>query len=205
MLTKKFKIKNSKLKTNHGFTLPEIMVTMTIMVILIFISSDYITSSFRSSVFNEEQATAIHNARRAVNIINKEVRGANSSELGDYPLANANDDDFSFYSDIDDDGEMEKIRYYYDDVNYILYKAIIEPETSGNYTSAPITSVIANFVNNQEEAIFLYYNGNDVETAVINEIRLVKTILKINVTPWRAPADYYVESSVNLRNLKDNL
>lgn len=199
MWNKKFKI------NNKGFSLFEIMVVMTITITIVFMSSDYIIKGFRSSLFNDEQTTAIHTARQAVNIINKEVRGANSSELGSYPLNNINDDDFCFFSDIDDDGETEKIRYYLDNINYKLLKSVTEPGSSKNYSDPPTISTIANFVNNQEEAIFLYLDDNGNETSTINEIRLITTILKINVTPWRSPADYYVESSVNLRNLKDNL
>lgn len=183
----------------------EIMVVMAILIVVLFISSDYIKTTFRSSVFNNEQQTAIHNARRAVNIINKEVRGANSSEMGDYPLFNINDDDFGFYSDINDDGNTEKIRYHLDSINLQLLKSVTEPGESGDYSGTTTVTTIANYINNQEEAIFLYYDGTGTETNVINEIRLIKTILKINVTPWRSPLDYYIESSVNLRNLKTNL
>ena len=40
---------------------------------------------------------------------------------------------------------------------------------------------------------------------MINEVRLINVILKINVTPLVAPNDYYVETDIQLRNLKDNL
>lgn len=195
----------NKHNNEKGFSLIEILTVMSILIVITFISSDYITNAFKHSVFNDEQQTAIHNARRAVGIINKEVRGANTSEMGDYPILNANDDDFYFFSDIDDDGEMEKVRYYLDDINYKLLKSVTEPGAAGNYSESEKITIIANHVNNQEEPVFLFFDKNGNTAVAINEIRLVTTVLKINVTPWRAPNDYYVESSVNLRNLKDNL
>jgi prepilin-type N-terminal cleavage/methylation domain-containing protein len=195
----------NNLQKKSGFSLIEVMVAISILLVMSFISSDYVKTVFRSSKFNDEQQTAIHNARRAIGIMNKEVRGANSSEMGDYTLFNINDDDFGFYSDIDNDGETEKIRYYLDNINYKLLKSVTEPGLPGNYSETEKITTIANFVNNREEAIFLYYDGTGTETNTINEIRLIKTILKVNVTPWRSPNDYYVESSINLRNLKDNL
>ena len=67
------------------------------------------------------------------------------------------------------------------------------------------TTTIASYVNNQEEAIFTYYDNSYNETGLINNVRLINIKLKINVTPERAPMDYTVETDVTLRNLKDNL
>lgn len=197
MLSKQFK------KNNKGFTLIELLVAISITTLLVFMVSDYIIVSFRSTTFNDEQQSAITSARKALSILKKEVRGANSSEQGDYPLNNTDEDSFVFFSDVDNDDVMEKVLYFVE--NSELLKVVTEVDGTNNYTISQASTSIAHYVNNQEEPIFKYYDGNQNETSVINEIRLIKFILKINVTPWRAPNDYYVETSVNIRNLKDNL
>ena len=187
----------------HGFTLMETLVAMAIFLIVILLAGDFIITGFRATTFGSEQETAIQNARRGMEIMTKEIRGANNSERGDYPLSNIEEDDFVYYSDIDDDGQMERVRYFVDDT--LLKKVTTPPGPANDYDMPSATTTIANFMNNQAEAIFTYYDNNYTETSDLDSIRLINIKLKINVTPERAPNDYYVETDVHLRNLKDNL
>ena len=72
-----------------------------------------------------------------------------------------------------------------------------------------IVNEVAEYVENQTLPIFSYYDKNNNLIADPNsdksDIRLVQILLKINVTPERAPNDYDVTMDVMLRNLKDNL
>lgn len=186
-----------------GFTLMEISIAMAIFLTVALLAGDFIIKGFRSTTFGSEQETAIQNARRGMEIMTKEIRGANGSERGDYPLSTVENDDFVYYSDIDDDGQMERVRYFLD--NTLLKKITTPPGPADDYNMPTATTTIAEYVNNQAEAIFTYYDDNYIETGDLDSIRLINIKLKINVTPERAPNDYYVETDVNLRNLKDNL
>jgi prepilin-type N-terminal cleavage/methylation domain-containing protein len=186
-----------------GFTLMEISIAMAIFLTVVLLAGDFIIKGFRSTTFGSEQETAIQNARRGMEIMTKEIRGANDSERGDYPLSTVENDDFVYYSDIDDDGQMERVRYFLDDT--LLKKVTTPPGPADDYNMLSATTTIAEYVNNQAEAIFTYYDNNYIETGDLDSIRLINIKLKINVTPERAPNDYYVETDVNLRNLKDNL
>lgn len=186
-----------------GFTLMEISIAMAIFLTVALLAGDFIIKGFRSTTFGSEQETAIQNARRGMEIMTKEIRGANDSERGDYPLSTVEDDDFVYYSDIDDDGKMERVRYFLDDT--LLKKVTTPPGPADDYNMLSATTTISEYVNNQAEAIFTYYDNNYIETGDLDSIRLINIKLKINVTPERAPNDYYVETDVNLRNLKDNL
>lgn len=186
-----------------GFTLMEISIAMAIFLTVALLAGDFIIKGFRSTTFGSEQETAIQNARRGMEIMTKEIRGANDSERGDYPLSTVENDDFVYYSDINDDGQMERVRYFLDDT--LLKKITMPPGPADDYNMPTATTTIAEYVNNQAEAIFTYYDDNYIETGDLDSIRLINIKLKINVTPERAPNDYYVETDVNLRNLKDNL
>lgn len=190
-------------KRQRAFSLVEILVTISIFLVMIFIGSDYIINSLKTSRIAEEQDTAVQNARNAMNIMTKEIRGANSSEQGDYPLNEVEDDSFTYFTDTDDDMQTEKVRYFLTGTD--LIKTVTEPGALNDYTGAVSTTTISRYVNNQEEAVFRYYDSEYNETASINEIRLIKVILKVNVTPEKMPNDYYVETDVTLRNLKSNL
>ena len=187
----------------YGFTLIETLVVMAIFSIVILLAGDFIITGFRSTTFNSEQETAIQNARRGMEIMTKEIRGANNSARGDYPLSTIEEHDFIYYSDVNDDGRMERVRYFLDDT--LLKKVTTPPGPANGYTVPSATTTIAKFMNNQAETIFTYYNNDYIETSDLDSIRLINIKLKINVTPERAPNDYYVETDVHLRNLKDNL
>jgi len=192
-----------KTKYNTGFTLVEILVATSIMLLVMTLGQSFIMQGFKSTTFNTEQEEAIRTGRNAMNTITKEIRGANSSEQGDYPLLQVEEQDIVFYSDVDNDDLMEKIRYFRQDDT--LIKTITEPGALYDYNENPSTSTLSLYLNNQEEPIFSYFNSNNIATDVINDIRLININLRINVTPWRAPNDYYLETDVSFRNLKSNL
>jgi len=187
-----------------GFTLIELLVSMSIMIILVVMLGDFIRDGFRGSQYASEQSDAIEQARKAMNIMIKEIRGANSSEEGSYALKTIDDDNFTYYADLDNDGDMDKIRYFLDAGN-IIKKVVWDPGVAGDYNTNGATSTVSLYVNNQTEEIFSYYDSSYNITNMISDVRLIKIILKINVTPEIAPNDYYIESDVHLRNLKDNL
>ena len=196
-------------KQNSGFTLLEIIVVLAIFIILALISSDYITQGLRSITFGYEQDTAVQNARRVMNQIIEEIREASQSDLGDYLLATVEPQNFSFYSNIDDDLNVEKVRYFLD--GGVFKKGLIEPSGSPlEYLAGDeVVAEVAQDVNNQSEPIFRYYDtDNNIiadPPANIGGIRLINISLKINVTPEKAPQDYYVNADIQIRNLKDNL
>ena len=181
----------------------EILVAISIFMVVAIMSGEFVIMGFRSTTFEAEQETAVRNARRGMEIMVKEIRGANNSERGDYPLAAMEEDNLIYYSDVDDDGYMEKVRYFLD--GSLLKKVVTEPGADKSYGGAGATTTISRYVTNKSERIFTYRDSNYAETNNINDVRLINIKLKINVTPERVPNDYDIETDVNLRNLKDNL
>jgi prepilin-type N-terminal cleavage/methylation domain-containing protein len=186
-----------------GFTLVEILVAMGIFVLIFLISGDFIVNSFRTLRYGSEFDEAVDNARRAVESISKEIRGANISDRGDYPIALASGQDLIFYSDIDYDGDFDRVQYYVD--NRTLYKVVTQPGATRDYSGASATTTIAHYINNGGQEAFIYYDGSVAETSDLDSIRLVRIHLLFNVTPGVAPDDILVETDVHLRNLKSNL
>lgn len=93
--------------------------------------------------------------------------------------------------------------------NVNLKKGIINP------TEYPIeylqeqeeVSVLSRYIRNQLP-IFRYFNGAGEELpapARLEETKLIRVFLMINVNPERAPQSFELESSVQIRNLKTNL
>lgn len=193
-------------KPNHhqaGFTLIELLISMSIFVMVMIIGANFIMTSFKSNRFTSEQEEAIQNARKATENLIRDVREAKISERGDFPLVSIGAQEFIWYGDIDNDGETEKIKYLLDGIN--LIRIVTQPGALNNYDGGSATTTIATYLNNQAEPIFHYYDDENNATPYIGDVRMVLVKLKVNVTPAIAPADYYVETSISLRNLKDNL
>lgn len=194
------------IKNKKGFSIMEIMVSITLLVIISFLSYSFFTSGTKALRFESEQSDAIREARRAMNIIEKDIRMISSSALGSYPIESANPQELIVYSDIiEETGYVtEKIHFFVDGPN--LKKTVTQfNQITRTYDLSPATTTVANYLNNELEPIFKYYDNDGASTNHINDIRRIGFSLKINVTPNIQPNDYYVESDVTLRNLKDNL
>jgi len=97
---------------NKGFTLIEMLVTMAVFVIAMGAVSVFIVTSYRSQAYAFQQSTAIEEARKGIEIMVKELREATTGDNGAYIIESAQDYEIIFYSDIDKDGDTEKVRYF---------------------------------------------------------------------------------------------
>lgn len=95
-----------------SFTLIETLVTICIFALIMGALSGVIVTSYRTHSYTQNQATAINEARRGVDVMVREIREARSGDDGSYPIEKAGDKEFAFYSDIDKDGEVELVRYF---------------------------------------------------------------------------------------------
>lgn len=196
-------------KTTNGFTIIELMVGVSIFIIFMVLSSEYIIRGLKLTRFADEQETAVNTTKKILNSMVSEIRESAHSDTGEYLLDTVEPQELSFYSDIDSDIYKEKIRYFVD--GHLLKKGIIEATSSPlEYPSGnEIITTEAEYINNQDEAIFTYYDTNYNQiassTADKNDIRLIHIFLKVNVTPEIMPADYLMNMDVQIRNLKDNL
>lgn len=342
MLLKKLKHNQKLVLISHGFTLVEVLVAISIFAVAMGAVTGFIIMSYRAQNYTIEQAVAIEQARKGIETMIQEVREAKTGDDGSYILEKADDYEIIFYSDIDTDGNTERVRYFvyqsdslinsddcvvyssggscdidfteftvnsvgsaeaevcvegdfnggneyaevYADGDYlgrvceagcqqcnnnwegctpfdvfsqagdgsvvfnidaspavgswgggfcdwqeenhamkakvelswteitsganlILYKGVTNP--SGYPISYPSDeekiTVLSKYVLNQLP-VFKYYDGDGNELtapARLEQTKMIRTELIINVDPERAPQNYYLESNVQLRNLKDNL
>jgi len=192
----------------HGITLIEIVIAMSIFVVASVMVWSFIKNSYQVQNFSFEQSTAITEARRGVETLVKEARETLPSDTGAYPIEFANTQEIIFYADFDRDDAIEKVHYWLDGSEF--KKGVTE--ASGNPLSYNSINeniqIISRYVRNSSTPVFTYYDGdyNQLSTpAETDEIRLIHLYLKINVFENRAPLDFDLESDVSPRNIKDNL
>ena len=94
------------------FTLIETLVAIFIFTLAMGAASAFIIVFYQTHAYASEQSAAIEEARRGIKTMVKEVRAAKTGDNGTYPIERADDKQFIFYSDIDNDGQTERVRYF---------------------------------------------------------------------------------------------
>ena len=201
-----------KKKIDNGFSAVETLVVISIIVLIsltlavfqkdIFSLSDIISNSFIGQ----------GEGRVAFKTMSSEIRSLSPSSLGAYPIASATNSSFTFYSDIDEDGLKERVRYFIDGT--VFKKGVLKP--SGNpltYNPANEQVIeIIHYVDNGATPIFNYYDTDYdgftpalEEPINILEVRLVKVTIIIDRNSSEPPGPVTMTTQVSMRNLKDNL
>ena len=201
--------------TNQGFSLVETLVVVGIVGLISVVLGTFQVSIFQQNNFLAQSIQAEQDARFALKRIVTELRQAGPSDTGVYPIALADKDKLTFYSDIDGNNAHERLRYFLSGVgSTTLSRGLLKP--TGNplaYVEAneQVGTVITNIKNNGGQ-IFSYYDKNYAGTSTpltippnIPAIRLVKVSFLVDLDPNRAPASVLFESQVVIRSLKDNL
>lgn len=194
-------------RKGKGFTLIEALIAIFIFVLGVGAVLGLTVNLYQTHSFSLHLSSAISEARRGIEVMVKEIREAKTGDDGSYIIEKADDYQFIFFSDIDNDGAAERVRYFLDGTTF--KKGVIKP------TGWPIKyqsedeefKIITSYVRNQPP-IFHYYDGQGNELSAparLKDTKLMKLYLVVNINPERPPFDFSLESYVQLRNLKTNL
>jgi len=202
--------KKNKKKLVHGFTLIEILFSISILIIVLTAITLFAKNVWEYNMFISSGLEDTDAARTAFKTITAEIRTAGSADTGSYTISQANATTFSIYSDINSNGLKERVRYFLE--NGSLKKGVIEPTGSPlsyNPSNEIITTIIPHIIN---ASIFNYYDENyDGTTSSLPSpinipvIRLVKITIIIDKDPNKPPSPITMTTQVLIRNLKDNL
>jgi hypothetical protein len=203
-----------KFCAKNGFSLIEGIFMIAIFALAMTLLITFVIYIYRAYGYNFEQIAAINEARKGIEVMVKEIRESRYGDDGSYPLEEAGNSQLIFYSDVDKDESVERVRYFLDGANF--KKGVVEP--SGDppqyILSGEIVDILSAYVRNNTVPVFTYYNGdwpvdivnNPLPTLTrLTETKLMHVFLRINVDPNRPPDNFELESDVQIRNLKTNL
>ncbi len=200
-------------RSECGLTLLEIVVSLGIFLMLAAGVYLFVIQGYRSQETTLHQTQAITEAQRGIDTFKKQLRDARTADNGAYPLVLADDQQLTFYSDIDADQQAEHVRLWLNGTD--LMHSTIEP--SGSPITYPVgnevTKIIARDLENGSNPVFIYFDGNAAATsgtplstpADVTKAKLVMISLQIDADVNRPPDEFVLTSSVQIRNLKDNL
>jgi prepilin-type N-terminal cleavage/methylation domain-containing protein len=195
-----------------GYTLVETLVTVAVFALAMGVVVGLIITTYRTYGQTWQRSSASNEARKAIETIVQEARKAKSGEDGSYCIGKADDGEFIFYSDIDKDNSIERVRYFWQagEITNSLKKGVIEPFDNQGVISYPLDqeeiTTLSSFVCN-DPPIFKYFDSSNQEitepSSRILETRLVQIYLVINIDPGKPYQNFELLSSVQIRNLKE--
>ena len=199
--------KNTPLTGLTGFTLIETIITIAIFILAMGAVTGFIVTTYRIYGYTWQQVNAIAEARRGVETMVKEIREAMPGDDGSFIIERADDFEFIFFSNIDGDESIERVRYFVQGT-YFKKGAINPTGWPIQYTLADEDIIILSRYVRNLPPIFRYFDGQGIELAAparLRDTKVMRVRLIINVNPYRLPDDFYLESDVQIRNLKVNL
>lgn len=201
------------MNTHKGFSLAELVITLAIVTAIGWGVTTLGRDIFLFNNIAQANLNAQVEGRRAVRFFSAELREASPSSLGAYPIAAAATSTITFFTDYDNDGIKEQIRYYLQNKN--LMKGVIKPTGNPltyNAANETLSTVVTDIANGTSTPVFLYYDSTYAGTTTpltlpinLTAVRLVQIQLVVDRNPNRSPNPLTVTSAITLRNLKDNL
>ncbi len=202
---------------SSGVTLMELLIAIfiigTVGVGIAKLSGDVFS-------FNRYFDSAFGTADRAQRLLRpmaQEIRSAGQPNSGAYPIDTANTNDFIFYSDINNDTLVDRVRYYLSGTS--LIKEVTPPTGNPltyNDTNKVTTTLMTNVRNTAlgNVPIFNYYDSSHTGgstgevtagTGDITTIRLIRVTIHIDADLHMSPPPTVVTTLIAVRNLKQQL
>lgn len=197
-----------------GFTMIEALVTLFATSVLIVGITALVSTILIGS---GKQETLLYNADQARRMsfqFKQELRNAYTSSIGSYAVDTAQAQQLIFFTNIDSDAGMERVRYFIQ--NGALWRGVVDPTGSpltynfGNETVREVQSNVAN----QATPLFYYYDDAYDGTADnfltqpvdVTDVRYIKLNLMIfNKAGVSNTGVFTITAGGTIRNLKTNL
>jgi len=190
---------------SRGMTLVETIMMVALTAAVLMVLASLIQYFYKTNAFTLHQSQAVQSARTSIEHSMRDIREASYGADGSYPVSAAATSSITFFANIDNDSAVEKVRYYLS--NTTLYRGITDPnEAASSYAGQPEvnTLVVNNIRNGTSTPLFTYFDANGtiltdpVNVALISSVR---TSVRTDVDPERAPLIYELSGSATLRNI----
>ncbi|MDB4940392.1 MAG: hypothetical protein JWO40_817 [Candidatus Doudnabacteria bacterium] len=204
---------SSQLK-QKGFTLIELMMSIFIFSMLCIGLFTLYNSFFTNYKTTSKSLDKDDQARKVTFTFITELRNATWGNDGSYPVNQATNTQFIFYSTSSTNSAIiNRVRYYIS--NNVLYKGVITPTGSPlSYNpSNEVITTVENALSNNNDPVFLYYDDNySGTTAALSQpvnlttVKFVKINLELTNTGGVTNTQKYtIDAGAAIRNLKTNL
>ena len=195
----------------RGYTIPEVHISCLFVALIGVAFWSMFRETFVLSRRLQATLTIQQELQTLMRRFSAEVRAAAPSETGAFAIASASSTQLTFYTDSDNDGTVERIRYYISGNQ--LRKGTLNPTGSPlAYTGSESTRTLVRNIVATTTPVFSYYNSTYAGTTTaltqpvtVSAVRSIKMFLFVDDDTTQAPPAVQSTTQVTVRTLKDNL
>ena len=210
-------MKNRKtIKLTPGFSIVELLITMTILLIILGLASTLFSKSLGVRQRETSRTDALTAAQAALNVMSREIsnsgyglkNAASISASNGIIVADSNEKKIHFLSNVQNSNDVvtdagENLTYFFDENT----KSILRYDANANGVNSPETSIIINRISNVNYQYFDYSGSNSTPSAASNtptvntgRVRIRITVSLENVREQTNNQSVVLTSDVTLRN-----
>ncbi len=187
-------------------TLIETLVFISIFAVIVVAIVSSIRFVYKGQRYSFETADATRSARLGIEQAVQDMRESAYSDIGDYPVIAMATSSFTFFSDVDRDTKIERIRYFLDSETLKRGELEATNDPPEYLLVNEVVTTVSNNVRNEALGVplFTYYDHTGAEMSDLSQVTDVAFVLArlvINIEPSRAPNDFELRSSAALRNI----
>lgn len=186
----------------------EMLIAIGLLGMIALVITLFAVDIFKSQFYLGDSLEVEEEVEQALGRMTPEIRSITNSSNGSYAIVSVSSSSFSFYSNIDSDSLIEKVRYFLDGATF--KKGVIEPSINPiiyNPASEVITVLAEDIISDD---IFYFYDktyegssGSPLEQPVkIPVIKSVKISLISDKNINLPPSPVSIETFINIRSLK---
>lgn len=200
------------LKEESGFTLPEVLVTMMMMVVVLFALYSIFDMSMRVFGFGNDKAEAAENARLGLEKMEREIRAAypydKAATTPDEHLFDSwTSTAITFGNDLDGNRKIEcpNASGGCEEITYQLSGSTLQRTNSAAGTPQPVVEFATDIDGDDEALTFEYLDRAETPVTAEDAIYMVRIKLEVAVDRGihEEPVTQVLETDVALRNRTD--
>ncbi len=206
-----------------GLTAIEVLMALLVLGIMVIVIALFVGQSFGVKREHFEQTRNTEGARVQIERISDAIRNARNvdcdgdgqTDENEFWIQEAEPYALTIHTNIDDDNEVERVRYYVEEGSSELRMRVEHDNPApnceyppGQTTDQTIIKSLRNRMDGNDQALFGYYVasvGGAVEMSYPVEkanISLVRIFMNVDVDTEKGPSDAMIETMVDPRGLK---
>jgi prepilin-type N-terminal cleavage/methylation domain-containing protein len=195
-------------KSQAGFSIAEMMVTILIMLVVMGAVSSLFSRSFSTRTRESSKTDALTAAQAALNVMSREIGNSGYGLITNGLATDSGAAQLHFVSNIRNTDELinapgEDVTYFFEPAT----RSILRHDRNANGLNNPETSIIINQISNVQFQYFDYLGSNALPTGPNNvptfntgRVRITLTVNLENVINQVNPDRVILTSDVTLRN-----
>jgi prepilin-type N-terminal cleavage/methylation domain-containing protein len=198
----------------NGFTLIELIIVIGILAGAVFVIGMFGLDISDFGIILGDTFTAQSEIQQSLSSMILELRSMSLSAAGGYPIVTASPNLLEFFSDINDDGITEKIRYF---IQGNIFMRGETGATGSPLTYDPANEEIKELVHNLvipgagDVPIFSYYDQNYtgsqaamISPISVSNVRFISIQLTADASPQNIKSRISLTAGIMIRGLKTN-